>query len=159
MPGAGDYVVVRSHDETGGDFVEMELTLPPGAFSPPPHRHPTQAEEYDVLEGELEVMIDGDWTTLRPGESASVPAGSRHTFKTPKGARVRNFHRPGSHFDTFIEKHADYARSDRFKGLKHPTTAIAMAKIWREHTDLLVPSNPLMRAAMAALAAVGRRRS
>ena len=158
MPGAGEYVVVRSHEETGGEFVEMVWTLPPDAFAPPAHIHPTQVEEYEVLEGELEVMVDGNWTTLRAGDSASVPAGAKHTFKTPKGARVHNFHRPGSHFDTFIKKHADYATSSRFKGLKHPTTAIAMAKIWREHTDLLVPSNPLMRGAMAALGWVGRRR-
>jgi Cupin domain len=68
----GEYLVVASNDETGGEYVEMEWTLPPGAFAPPTHRHPTQVEEYEVLEGSFEVMVDGEWSTLREGDSASV---------------------------------------------------------------------------------------
>ncbi len=45
MPqGLGEYLVVRSHEETGGEFVEMESVMPVGAFAPPPHRHPTQVD-------------------------------------------------------------------------------------------------------------------
>lgn len=161
MPeGLGEYLVVRSHDETAGEYVEMEWTLPPGAFAPPAHRHPTQVEEYEVLEGRLDVMIDGSWQTLEAGESAAVPVGASHTFRIPKDrtARVRNFHRPGSHFDSFIEEQYRFVRSPRFKGLKRPSTALMMAKVWEDHTDLLVPTNPLLRWTMAALARLARRR-
>src|SRR5687767_8835411 len=59
MPdGLGEYLVVRSSEETGGEYVGMEWTLPPGAFAPPVHRHPTLAQEYEVLEGSFEVMVD-----------------------------------------------------------------------------------------------------
>ena len=75
MPdGLGEYLVVRSHEETAGEYVEMEFTLPPDAFAPPPHVHPTQVEEYEVLEGSFDVMVDGDWRTLGRGDRASVPA-------------------------------------------------------------------------------------
>lgn len=96
MPqGLGEYVVVRSHEDTGGEFVEMEWILPPGAFAPPRHRHPSQVEEYEVLEGRFQVMVDGHWRTLSAGDSASVPVNSDHTFRIPPGeaVRVRNFHR------------------------------------------------------------------
>lgn len=160
MPGVGEYTVVRSHEETGGEYVEMEWTLPGGAFAPPAHRHPTQVEEYEVLEGRLEVMVDGRWTALGPGDSASVPVNAPHTFKVPAGepVRVRNFHRPGSRFDEFIEKQARFAQSDRFKGLKHPSTAMFMSVVWQEHEDLLVPANGVLRWAMKALARLGRMR-
>lgn len=159
MPeGLGEYLVVRSHEETGGEYVEMEWSLPPGAFAPPPHRHPSQVEEYEVLDGSFEVMVDGHWRTLGPGDSASVPVGARHTFRTISGqpVRVRNFHRPGGRFDEFVERQHRFVVSDRFKGLKRPSTALVMAMAWHEHADLLVPSSRPLRWAVAGLARLGR---
>jgi hypothetical protein len=50
MPdGLGEYLVVRSHEETEGEYVEMEWSLPASAFAPPAHRHPVQVESYEVL--------------------------------------------------------------------------------------------------------------
>ena len=161
MPdGNGEYLVVRSHDETNGEYVEMEWTLPPGAFAPPVHRHPTQVEEYEILDGALDIEIEGKWRTLQRGESASVPPDTDHTFRVPPGGavHVRNIHRPGSRFDSFVEEQHRFATSERFKGLKHPSTAVAMSVAWRDHADLLIPSNPAVRVAMRALAAIGRRR-
>lgn len=159
MPGGlGEYLLVRSNEETGGEYVEMEWTLPPGAFAPPPHRHPSQVEEYEVLEGAFEVMIEGEWRTLATGDTASVPVNADHTFRMIPGqsVRVHNFHRPGGRFDEFVEKQYRFATSDRFKGLKRPSTAIVMAMAWREHADLLVPSSRPLRWAMAGLARLGR---
>jgi quercetin dioxygenase-like cupin family protein len=161
MPdGLGEYLVVRSHDETGGEFVEMEWALPPGAFAPPPHRHPIQVESYEILAGRLDVMIDGDWRTLETGDEAVVPVNADHTFRVPEGetVRVRNFHRPGSHFDTFIEKQHRFVTSDRFKGVKRPSTALMMSKVWSEHSDLLVPSSRPLRWAMSGMAPIARLR-
>jgi mannose-6-phosphate isomerase-like protein (cupin superfamily) len=159
MPdGLGEYLLVKSNEETGGEYVEMEWILPPDAFTPPPHVHPSQAEEYQVLDGSFEVMLEGDWRTLRAGESASVPAGTNHTFRLLPGqsVRVRNFHRPGLRFDEFIERQHRFVTSARYKGIRRPSTAIAMAMAWREHRDMLVPSNPLLRGAVAGLARLGK---
>ena len=152
--------MVRSHDETGGEYVEMEWTLPPGAFAPPVHRHPTQVEEYTVLEGVLDVNVDGEWSILNEGESGSVPPDTDHTFRVPGDApvRVRNFHRPGGRFDEFIEQQHRFVTSNRFKGLRRPSTAVAMSTAWRDHADLLVPSSTPLRWLMTALAPIGRMR-
>ena len=147
MPdGLGEYLVVRSHEETGGEYVEMEWRLPPDAFAPPPHVHPTQGEEYEVLEGSFDVMVDGDWRTLGQGDSASVPARTDHTFRMS----------PGGHFDSFIEEQHRFVTSDRFKGLRRPSTAMTMAMAWEDHSDLLVPTSRPLRWAFAGLARVGR---
>jgi quercetin dioxygenase-like cupin family protein len=44
------------------------------------HFHP-QEEVYEVIEGELEVTIDGVAQIVRPGVVAIVPAGARHSVK------------------------------------------------------------------------------
>jgi quercetin dioxygenase-like cupin family protein len=159
MPdGLGEYVVIRSHDETDGELVEMEFTLPATAFAPPPHRHPTQIESYEVLEGSFEVMVDGDWSRLGVGDSATVPVNANHTFRlVGEGVRVRNVHSPGSHFDEFIARQHRFVTSERYRGIKRPTTALAMAAAWDAHSDLLVPANPVLRAAVPLLAPLGRR--
>lgn len=64
MPDGNTYIVTRSAAETGGESIEMEFILPPKAVAPPPHIHPQQVEEYEVLEGSFDVMVDGHWRTL-----------------------------------------------------------------------------------------------
>jgi len=44
------------------------------------HDHP-QEEVYEVIEGELEVTIDGVAQIARPGIVAIVPGGARHSIK------------------------------------------------------------------------------
>src|SRR5579863_3881907 len=44
------------------------------------HHHP-QEEVYEVIEGELEITIDGVAQVARPGLVAIVPGGVRHSIK------------------------------------------------------------------------------
>ena len=44
------------------------------------HFHPEE-EVYEVIEGELEVTIDGEAQIARPGIVAIVPANARHSVK------------------------------------------------------------------------------
>jgi quercetin dioxygenase-like cupin family protein len=51
------------------------------------HFHP-QEEVYEVIEGELEVTIDGVKKIVRPGTVALVPLGSPHSVKALSDGRV-----------------------------------------------------------------------
>jgi quercetin dioxygenase-like cupin family protein len=51
------------------------------------HFHP-QEEVYEVIEGELEVTIDGVTQTARPGVVAIVPANVRHSVKALTDGRA-----------------------------------------------------------------------
>lgn len=44
------------------------------------HFHPEE-EVYEVIEGELEIAIDGEVHVVRPGLAAIVPANARHSVK------------------------------------------------------------------------------
>jgi quercetin dioxygenase-like cupin family protein len=51
------------------------------------HAHP-QEEVYEVIEGELEVTIDGAVQIVRPGSVAIVPGGIRHSVKARSDGRA-----------------------------------------------------------------------
>jgi quercetin dioxygenase-like cupin family protein len=51
------------------------------------HHHPEE-EVYEVIEGELEVTIDGSSQIARPGVVAIVPANSRHSVKALSDGRL-----------------------------------------------------------------------
>ncbi|HET9742474.1 MAG TPA: cupin domain-containing protein [Terriglobales bacterium] len=51
------------------------------------HSHPEE-EVYEVLEGELEVTIDGSTQIVKPGTVAIVPANSRHSVKALTDGRL-----------------------------------------------------------------------
>jgi len=51
------------------------------------HYHP-QEEVYEVIEGEIEVTIDGDRQIARPGTVAIVPANARHSVKALTSGRL-----------------------------------------------------------------------
>ena len=44
----------------------------------PPHAHPWR-ETYMVFAGSMDVMVDGETTTVSAGETITVPAGSVHS--------------------------------------------------------------------------------
>jgi quercetin dioxygenase-like cupin family protein len=59
----------------------------PGAVAHP-HDHPFE-ESYYMLEGEVDVVADGDRYTLRPGDVFWTAAGCVHAFYEVKGNHVR----------------------------------------------------------------------
>lgn len=66
--------------QTDDSYALIEVTSPPKVPGPPPHYHKNEREFFLIMQGELDVMIDGKWKTLRAGEYAELPAGSTHTF-------------------------------------------------------------------------------
>lgn len=63
-----------------GSSVEIFDTSGPAGSGPPPHSHPWE-EIHVVLEGELEVTVDGDSHILTEGSVAHVPVGAVHSYR------------------------------------------------------------------------------
>ena len=72
--------IARSTVHTGGELLQTVKWVDAGTGGPPVHVHPSAEESYEVLEGRLDVFIDGRWQTLRAGEKAFVPPGTPHTL-------------------------------------------------------------------------------
>jgi quercetin dioxygenase-like cupin family protein len=96
--------VVRTGDDTNGEALEMEWELAPHASGTPVHIHPQATESYEVIQGQLEVLIGGTWRALSVGDSAAVSPGVPHTFRNPKSevSRVRNIHSPAMRFGEYF---------------------------------------------------------
>jgi quercetin dioxygenase-like cupin family protein len=63
-----------------GSSLEIFDTSGPADVGPPPHCHPWE-EVYVVLDGKLEVIIDGESHVIPPGGVAHVPAGVTHSYR------------------------------------------------------------------------------
>lgn len=157
MPDGSAYVVTRPSAETDRAYVEMEFILPSGCVPPPPHVHPHQVEEYEVLEGSFEVLVGDTWSTLGPGESAAVPQGARHTFRNRSGAgvRVRNRHRPAMRFEEFIERTNQTLRAAGINRKRDPRVLMCLSKVMLQFDDTLVPAGRRERIPMQVLAGLG----
>lgn len=87
--------------DTGGALLEMETTYGARGGKPPMHRHPTQAEHFEVLDGELRVRLGRKRRTLTAGDVLDVPAGTSHAMHGT--ARVRWEVRPALETERFLE--------------------------------------------------------
>lgn len=66
--------------ETDGQFTLIEEVNPPGTMIPL-HVHTREDEIFKVLEGELEVTVDGKTTILKAGDLAFAPKNVPHSWK------------------------------------------------------------------------------
>lgn len=66
------------------DYSKIIVVMLPGQ-SYPEHRHVQKDETYYVVFGDLCVTVNGEATTLRPGQTLSVPRGTSHSFRTDGG--------------------------------------------------------------------------
>jgi uncharacterized cupin superfamily protein len=64
-------------------------TLDPPGTSVPPHIHPTQDEFIHVLEGELEVELDGQRQKAPAGSLVKMPRGTAHGYFNTSDEDVR----------------------------------------------------------------------
>ena len=95
----------KTPEETNGQALEMEWELLPRSAGTPVHIHPFASETYRILEGTLEVNVNGQWKKLQKGEEMTIDKGVPHTFRNPIDGvtRVYNTHTPAMQFDAYFE--------------------------------------------------------
>lgn len=79
---------VHTATSTRGAYVQFENFIRAGQDGPPMHLHLQQEEQFTVLSGELNLVVDGQAIKLCEGETAVVPAGVPHTFDNRHGNDV-----------------------------------------------------------------------
>jgi quercetin dioxygenase-like cupin family protein len=156
MPDGTTFEVLRSPADPERDPSEVVFTAKPNGAAPPPHIHPRQRETFTLEEGDFDLLLDGEWKTLSPGESAVVEPGQVHTYRNQgtRMARVRTVHEPGLTFEEYIrDLHATIAAHGSTKIT--PAVAARLAAIWRKHSETIQPGPLPMKVAFAVLGRVG----
>jgi mannose-6-phosphate isomerase-like protein (cupin superfamily) len=151
--------ITRGAADTSGELFEATNWIGPGMAGPPVHVHPAAEESYEVVEGALDVFLDGDWRTLRAGESATAPAGVPHTLRnaTSEPVRLINIHRPALQFESMFRELQSLISQGKIKRLppKEPRSAIYVAMLFGKYPNEIRVTKP-PNGVFKALALVGR---
>jgi quercetin dioxygenase-like cupin family protein len=81
------YTITVTGEDTAQRFCVIDMHVPPGG-GPPPHRHDFE-ETFILLEGELEATFRGEKTTVKAGETVTIPANAPHRFHNVSSQHVR----------------------------------------------------------------------
>jgi mannose-6-phosphate isomerase-like protein (cupin superfamily) len=84
------YQILTGNTHTGYRVDLHESELPGGGVPHPPHRH-LHEELLFVREGELEVVINGQWTRLPAGSCAYLASNDLHGYRNPGTAAAKYF--------------------------------------------------------------------
>lgn len=158
MPDGSVYEITVSAADTDGEWTEMISTLPPGNVPPPPHVHPSQTNDFEVLEGTVEFMIDGRWQTFCAGDKATVPPGTLHSFRNRSNApaRLRDIHRPALNFEDYLEHIHRLLQGRSIKSSRDVRIPIYLSMLTLEYAQTVRSTRRCDKALIRTLAAVGR---
>jgi quercetin dioxygenase-like cupin family protein len=99
----GYFKTLLSPEQSGGGLAMLDMVLPKGA-EPPPHIHEKEDETFYMLEGIVELVINGTAHTLLPGAALFAPRRIPHYFKIlTDTARIITIMTPGDLWNYFIE--------------------------------------------------------
>jgi len=96
---------IQTSDDTGGELLEMESLFQPHSTEPVPHYHPFQEEYFTVLEGEINVRLNGQLKILKQGDQLHLKKGQVHSMwnHSFQKARVNWKVVPASDTEYFLE--------------------------------------------------------
>ena len=103
-PGGMTLRFVRTGTETEGELLEMEATYSGVGGMPPLHLHPSQAEHFEILEGRMRAIVDGEERVYATGDAFDVPAGTPHQMGAEEPTRMRWEVRPAMRSAEFFER-------------------------------------------------------
>jgi mannose-6-phosphate isomerase-like protein (cupin superfamily) len=173
VPAAGDAVwnpltgekalLIESAEETGGARIVSRFAVEEGGFVPGgEHVHDVCAEHFEVEQGQIAFLVDGEERTLGPGEQLTVPAGSWHRWWNPGRSEVRILSRvePALRFEEMIailwglcaDGHTNA------KGVPSPLYGALLATRYREEIRFRQPPELVQRLLLPTLATLARRR-
>lgn len=104
MPGGVRTEIHLDTSDTAGAFCLL-VDEPPAGWSLPAHRHRDYSETIHLIDGELELTVDGRRSRVSPGQSIHVPRGVIHTTRNVgrKSARRLVIFSPGGMEQFFLE--------------------------------------------------------
>jgi quercetin dioxygenase-like cupin family protein len=148
--------------ESTAEALEVEATYAPGGSPPPKHFHPSQDERFRVLEGRLQVRVEGEERPLSVGEEIEIPRGAVHQMWNQGDAPARVLWRttPGGRTEQWFRAVDALHRSGRVapNGMPGPLAFAVLLSEYRDVIRLAVGPDLVTGTALRALAVLGRAR-
>lgn len=144
-PIGAKFFIQKTAADTGGRSFEMEWELAPRTGGTPVHIHPSATETYEVLEGKLDVYVDGAWRTLAAGERLGVEPGIPHTFRnsSAEAVRVYNAHEPAMRFSEYFEGLGKLTARGIISGRRMtPKVILHLAMLMTSHEEEILSVKP-----------------
>lgn len=66
-------------------------TWSPAGSGPPRHVHDDADETFIIVEGRVELWVNGQTSVLEAGQAATVPKGAEHTFRVTDDGPARKY--------------------------------------------------------------------
>lgn len=85
------------------ELLQMEAIYGGTGQFPPRHYHPSQDEHFEVLEGTVRTIVDGEERSYESGEAFDIPAGAVHQLAADPPARLKWEVRPALRTAEFFE--------------------------------------------------------
>jgi len=76
---------LQTSADTHGQLLEVEATYPGQSTEPPLHFHPEQDETFQILEGELNIRMDGEVKRYQTGDLIFIPRKKIHSMWNSSG--------------------------------------------------------------------------
>lgn len=98
---------VETAKDTNGEYLLIEVTLPPYGEGPPLHYHDEFVEQFTIMEGTLTVTVGEREHVLEANDTITAPIGTAHTFHNRHDQPV-TFHvrlTPPSQFEESVRIH------------------------------------------------------
>ena len=150
---------LETAEDTGGEYVLIELRAAPNAVVAAAHVHPTQAERFEIVSGRIGLKVDGDRFEAGPGETVVVEVGQAHKWWNA-GAEELVFRceiRPALAFESLIETMFSLAADGKTnrKGMPNPFRLAVIAKAHFDTVRLPLVPVWMQSSALAVGASLG----
>src|ERR671916_1785347 len=155
------FTFLETAEETGGEYVRIELRVRPRGFVAAPHIHPRIEETFEIRSGTFALVVDGKEGRVGAGEGATVPVGTPHAWWNAgdeEGVAIVEF-RPALKTEEFFETFFGLAQDGKVSPKTGLPNLLWMALILRHYRDFVHLARPpllVQRAVFAPLAVVAK---
>lgn len=154
-------VFSKTTRDTGGELLQVDLYLQPGAFVAAEHIHPLQEERFEVIAGTLHGRVAGKELSRGQGEIIVVPKGTPHVWwnSGDDELHVRVEVRPALRFESFFETFFGLAQAGKVNpktGLPNPFQLALIMRMYRNELVLARPPQLVQTLLFGLLAPIGR---
>ena len=98
----GRQTIKLKAEDTGGTM-SVTLSVVPTGSGIPYHVHQKEDETFEIIEGELEVNLNGEVHTIQKGDMVFMPRNIPHSFKALKDTTMWVSLVPGGGEQMFVE--------------------------------------------------------